>query len=192
MVGCAVQWCWQRLQLVTARWSLRASSSVCHTASAIDSSESSVVKCWAVCTKSTAADWRTTPSPSQGINQNQRHNRLLLTFVTTTGLHAITTLPDSIGSLPALTCLLLHGANALEALPASIGGLGSLVRFRMEHCHKCVAYCQWMADHSQHRQPAHSLCDGIAAGRCWMVTVLLGTHHLRSTRPVLAGSNCLI
>lgn len=45
-------------------------------------------------------------------------------------------LPDSLGSLSSLTCLLIHGASDLQDLPNSIGGLGRLKHLSLAYCHK--------------------------------------------------------
>lgn len=52
------------------------------------------------------------------------------------GINVIKHLPDSLGYLPALTCLVVYGADALMSIPTTISGLSSLKAMTLSYCHK--------------------------------------------------------
>ena len=53
------------------------------------------------------------------------------------GLHSLTRIPDSLGSLPALTSLVIYGADGLDRVPDTIGELGHTLKIlQLAHCHK--------------------------------------------------------
>jgi hypothetical protein len=53
------------------------------------------------------------------------------------GLHALKELPSSLGSLPALTHLVIYGADGLERVPSTLGNLGDTLKvLQIAHCHK--------------------------------------------------------
>lgn len=52
------------------------------------------------------------------------------------GINVTKHLPDSLGHLPALTCLVVYGADALVSIPTTIGALSSLKAMTLSYCHK--------------------------------------------------------